>query len=469
MQLALIISSSSADRTELFSVFKSTARLKIINDLDRAIHSLGQVRYDLVFADLELLMQQAMKTSCQEVLQKIQRRCPSIKVVVMAHTEQMHQAVQWVKVGASDILNYPLSKEQIRLVTEGINNSVLKQSELDYLRDQFWKADALEVVRTKSTVMKDVFKKIQSVAPTKTTVLMSGDTGTGKTVLAKLIHQHSNRQNAQFISVHCGAIPDTLIESELFGHEKGAFTGAIKKKMGKFELASGGTIFLDEIGTLTPAAQIKLLQVLQDGSFTRIGGEETTETNARVIAATNDNLKMLCDEGRYRKDLYYRLNVFPIEIPPLRERSEDLPDLIERFLQRMNRESQKQVIGVHPEVIRALSRYEWPGNVRELENLVERAYILENSSTLTPESFPVELFGEQETALLPMDMQSSLADARKIALEDFERQYLKALLSRNRGKINTSASEAGISTRQLHKLMRKYDIQKEVFKATGGN
>jgi DNA-binding NtrC family response regulator len=305
MQLALIISSSSADRTELFSVFKSTARLKIINDLDRAIHSLGQVRYDLVFADLELLMQQAMKTSCQEVLQKIQRRCPSIKVVVMAHTEQMHQAVQWVKVGASDILNYPLSKEQIRLVTEGINNSVLKQSELDYLRDQFWKADALEVVRTKSTVMKDVFKKIQSVAPTKTTVLMSGDTGTGKTVLAKLIHQHSNRQNAQFISVHCGAIPDTLIESELFGHEKGAFTGAIKKKMGKFELASGGTIFLDEIGTLTPAAQIKLLQVLQDGSFTRIGGEETTETNARVIAATNDNLKMLCDEGRYRKDLYY--------------------------------------------------------------------------------------------------------------------------------------------------------------------
>jgi DNA-binding NtrC family response regulator len=192
------------------------------------------------------------------------------------------------------------------------------------------------------------------------------------------------------------------------------------------------------------------------------------QTNARVIAATNEDLKALCDEGHYRKDLYYRLNVFPIEIPPLRERTEDLPDLIERFLQQMGREFQKQITGVHPEVIRALSHYDWPGNVRELENLVERAYILENSTTLTPESFPNDLFGNQETALLPMDMHASLADARKIALEDFERQYLKALLTRNRGKINTSANEAGISTRQLHKLMRKYDLQKESFKSTGG-
>ncbi|MGD8835383.1 MAG: sigma-54 dependent transcriptional regulator [Desulfobacteraceae bacterium] len=469
MQRALIVSTSSADRTELFSVFKSTARLEIIDDLDRAIHALGKVRYDMLFADLGLLMQQTGNNPCHEIMKDIQRRCPTIKVIVMARTEEMHQAVQWVKAGATDILNYPLSIEQIRLVTKTITESVLKQSELDYLRDQFWKADALEVVRTKSSAMKDVFKKIQSVATTKTTVLMSGETGTGKTVLAKLIHQHSNRHGAQFISVHCGAIPDTLIESELFGHEKGAFTGAIKKKMGKFELANGGTIFLDEIGTLTPAAQIKLLQVLQDGSFTRIGGEETSETNTRVIAATNENLKALSDEGHFRKDLYYRLNVFPIEIPPLSMRTEDLPDLIERFLQRMNREFQKQITGVHPEVIRALSQYEWPGNVRELENLVERAYILENSSTLTPESFPLELFEERETALLPLDMHSTLADARKIALEDFERQYLKALLSRNKGKINTSASEAGISTRQLHKLMRKYDIQKETFKTPGEN
>jgi transcriptional regulator with GAF, ATPase, and Fis domain len=251
----------------------------------------------------------------------------------------------------------------------------------------------------------------------------------------------------------------------LFGHEKGAFTGAVRKKMGKFELADGGTIFLDEIGTLTPPAQIKLLQVLQDGTFSRVGSEEAAQSNARVIAATNDDLKLLCEQGVYRKDLYYRLNVFPIDIPPLRERTEDIPDLIERFLDQLNREFQKCIVEVHPEVLKALSGYEWPGNVRELENLVERAYILENSTMLTPESFPLELFDEQQsTAVLPMDTQLTLADARKHALEDFERQYLKALLARNKGKINTSAKEAAISTRQLHKLMRKYDLRKESFK-----
>jgi DNA-binding NtrC family response regulator len=465
MQRALIVSTQASDLAELRSVFKARGRLDAFTDLDRAIHAMDQARYDMIFADIGLLVQQAQQTSREDVLKEFQGRSPSIKVVVMAPTEEMYQAVQWVKAGAADILNTPLSREQILLVTDSIADSILKQSELDYLRDRFWKADTLEVVRTKSPAMQEVFKKIQLVAPTKTTVLMSGETGTGKTVLAKLIHQHSNRQNAQFISVHCGAIPETLIESELFGHERGAFTGAIKKKMGKFELASGGTIFLDEIGTLTPPAQIKLLQVLQDGSFSRVGAEETTETNARVITATNDELKARCDEGHYRKDLYYRLNVFPIDIPPLRERIEDLPDLIERFLDRMNRDNQKRISGVHPEVLSALSHYEWPGNVRELENLVERAYILENSSMLTPESFPLDLFDERPTtALLPMDMQNSLADARKQALEDFERQYLKALLSRNKGKINTSAKEAGISTRQLHKLMSKYHFRKEAFK-----
>ncbi len=468
MQRALIVSNHSDDRKELRTVFKPTICIDVFADLDEAIHAMDRMRIDVIFADLDILSQRAGKTSREAVLQEIQGRSSTIQVVVMARTGEVHQAVQWVKAGAADILNYPLSREQVRLVADTIAASLLKQSELDYLRDQFWKADALEVVRTKSPAMRDVFKKLQSVAPTKTTVLLSGDTGTGKTVLAKLIHQHSNRQDAQFISVHCGAIPDTLIESELFGHEKGAFTGAIKRKMGKFELAGGGTIFLDEIGTLSSSAQIKLLQVLQDGTFCRVGGEEETESNARVIAATNDDLKALCDEGLYRKDLYYLLNVFPLEIPPLRDRVEDLPDLIDRFLQRLNREFQKQIAGVHPEVIRALSSYDWPGNVRELENLVERAFILENSTLLTPESFPVELFGERETALLPMDMNAPLADARQVAIEDFERQYLKVLLTRHKGRINISAGEAGISTRQLHKLMRKYDLQKESFKSARG-
>jgi DNA-binding NtrC family response regulator len=419
----------------------------------------------MVFADLEDLIPHAEKRSPEDVIKDFKHRSTTVELVIMTHPENMHQAVQWVRAGAADLITYPLTREQIRHVTDALAASILKQSELDYLRTQFWKADAMDVVCTKSPAMAEAFRKIQSVAPTKTTVLLSGETGTGKTILAKLIHQHSNRQNAQFISVHCGAIPDTLIESELFGHEKGSFTGAVRKKMGKFELANGGTIFMDEVGTLTAPAQIKLLQVLQDGTFSRIGSEETARTNARVVAATNDDLKLLCEENRYRKDLYYRLNVFPIEIPPLRERIEDLPDLTQRFLDHLNLEFQKHIEGIHPEVLRALSNYDWPGNVRELENLVERAYILENTNMLTPESFPLELFDEEQTtALLPMDTQLSLGEARKQALEDFERQYLKALLARNSGKINLSAKEAGISTRQLHKLMRKYDLRKESFK-----
>ena len=336
---------------------------------------------------------------------------------------------------------------------------------MDYLRDKFWKDDAREVIQTKSEAMVSVFKKIRSVASTKTTVLLTGDTGTGKSVMAKLIHQHSNRHQSQFISVHCGAIPDTLLESELFGHEKGAFTGAMRKKLGKFEIANGGTIFLDEVGTLTPQAQIKLLQVLQDGTFSRVGGDEMIKTNARVIAATNSDLKTACETGQFRKDLYYRLNVFPIHIPPLSERIEDLPQLVHLFLERLNREFQKSISSVHPHVLQNLANYDWPGNVRELENLMERAYILEESPVLTPEGFPLELFeNASDSTTLTVDTQLPLAEARRQALDDFERRYLKDLLSRNGGKINRSAAEAGITTRQLHKLMSHHGIRKEAFK-----
>ncbi len=284
--------------------------------------------------------------------------------------------------------------------------------------------------------------------------------------MANLIHRHSNRRDAQFISVHCGAIPDTLLESELFGHEKGSFTGAVRRKLGKFEIAHGGTIFLDEIGTITPSAQIKLLQVLQDGAFQRVGGEETIEANVRVIAATNADLKKMCDDGQFRKDLYYRLNVFPIELPPLRGRVEDVPYFVEEFLKIMNRLNTKEIHDTHPRVIEAFKNYSWPGNIRELENLMERAYILESSSVLTPESFPGELF-ESETlsATVSVDAGLSIAEVRRKGIEDIERNYLKEQLAQNRGKIQGTAKAAGITTRQLHKLMKKHGIRKEEFKS----
>jgi len=343
-------------------------------------------------------------------------------------------------------------------------NTIIK-SELDYLRDHFWQSDCLETIRTKNAEMKKIYNKIRSVAPTKSTVLLTGETGTGKGVLAKLIHRHSNRQENQFISIHCGAIPDNLIESELFGHEKGAFTGATKKRLGKFEIANGGTIFLDEIGTIQPSAQIKLLQVLQDQEFYPVGSEISIQANVRVIAATNVDLKSLSEQGAFRQDLYYRLNVFPLEVLPLRKRIEDLPYFVDFFLRRLNQFHQKEISGVSPQVIDALMQYEWPGNIRELENLIERAYILETSNMLTPESFPNEFFENvNAVAYLHLDTSIPLAKVRKKAIEDVERNYLKEVLSKNKGVINKSAQETGVSVRQFHKLMSRYGLRKEDFK-----
>jgi DNA-binding NtrC family response regulator len=419
-----------------------------------------------MFIELDILLTSIPEEDYKEALRPFWQLYPTIEIIVMAPQNQIRRAIKAVKAGASDYLPYPIDQEEVKYIAEGIAESIIQQSELNYLRDQFWNVDSLELVQTKSPNMKKVFDNIRSVSPTKSTVLLTGDTGTGKSVLAKLIHQHSNRRDDQFISVHCGAIPDTLVESEMFGHEKGAFTGAVKRKLGKFEIADGGTIFLDEIGTITSSAQIKLLQVLQDGTFQRVGGEEILNTDVRVIAATNADLKKMCEEGQFRKDLYYRLNVFPIEIPSLRERIEDIPLFIETFLRNLNKFSLKTIRSTHHQVLEAFTRYPWPGNIRELENLIERAYILETSAELTPESFPSELF-EPDTnpVFIPTSETLTLTQARQRGVEEIERNYLKDVLARHKGRIGDSARAAGISTRQLNKLMNKYGIKKEEFKA----
>ena len=236
--------------------------------------------------------------------------------------------------------------------------------------------------------------------------------------------------------------------------------------MGKFEISNGGTIFLDEVGTLTPAAQVKLLMILQEGLFERVGGEATLKTDVRVVAATNADLKLMTEEGLFRKDLYYRLNVFPIDLPPLRERIQDIPHLVESFLKKLSDFGPKTIHHVHPTVIKALGMYNWLGNIRELENLIERAYILEQSDTLTPESFPADFFEEEWlTAEVSIDTSHALAQVRAEGIEEIERRYLKDLLARHKGRINRSAEEAGITTRQLHKLMKKYGYRKETFKS----
>ena len=439
--------------------------LSTASSLVEAVETIQQYRSDLLFIDMEIFNTSAATSGYKAVLQPFWLRYPNLKIVVMTNQDMLRKAVTAVKQGASDYITYPIIAEEIRLVSANLLEAQKMQSELDYLRDQFWDKDAAPIVQSKCPAMQKVFTNVRSVAPTKSTVLLTGETGTGKGVLAGIIHKHSNRRDEQFISVHCGAIPDTLLESELFGHEKGAFTGAVKRKLGKFEIAHGGTIFLDEIGTLTAAAQIKLLHVLQNGVFTRIGGEVEIKVDVRIIAATNEDLKQLCDEKKFRNDLYYRLNVFPIEIPPLRNRKEDIPGLVDMFINQLNRFHSKEILDIHPQVIEAFLQYSWPGNIRELENIMERAYILERTEVLVPESFPAELFNNvEQLSRVQMDTMLPLAEVRRRGVQEIERCYLKEVLEECEGKINASAKTAGISTRQLHKLMKKYGIQKEEFK-----
>jgi two-component system response regulator HydG len=283
--------------------------------------AISNAQFDLIFLDVTVLPKDS-SGAIHEIFKQFSKANAMVQFVVLAPKQMIRHAVDAVRQGAANYLTYPIDGDEIRLALETAQNHVSTDLELVYLRDKFWKSDRLDIIKTANPLMREVFKDLRSIAPTIATVLLLGETGTGKGLMARLIHRHSHRSDVPFVSVHCGAIPDTLIESELFGHEKGAFTGAHRRKIGKFAMARNGTIFLDEIGTVTTTAQIKLLQVLQDGTFSRVGGEELMQTDARIIAATNANLNEMAAAERFRKDLLYRINIFPLQLPALRERLE---------------------------------------------------------------------------------------------------------------------------------------------------
>lgn len=469
MDTILIATQDPQTNAAIRSILSGGGRRTIADSPDRIRQQIKTTGWDCLFIDLPLMaaLTDAPNPAADPKagVQHLKDMRPTLAIIMVVAKDDVRNAVSYVKNGASNYITTPVDADELRLVVDEISREQHRQSELAYLRERLWKDDSLDIVQTLSPVMKKVYDNVLSVGPTKTTVLLLGETGTGKSFTAKLIHRHSNRKDGPFVSVHCGAIPDTLIESELFGHEKGAFTGAHRRKLGKFEVAAGGTIFLDEIGTISKSAQVKMLTVLQEGYYQRVGGEQTLTANVRVIAASNADLKQMCDEGLFRKDLYYRLNVFPITIPQVNERKEDIPLFVHAFRKKFNQFNAKTIQGVHPDVMHALMHYDWPGNIREIENLMERAHILETTSELTSESFPSELFDTVEpTTDVAIDTTATLAAVRKKGLAEIERRYLKDVLSRNKGKINASASEAGVSTRQLNKLMHKYSLDKGHFK-----
>jgi DNA-binding NtrC family response regulator len=462
----VLVISNAQDVIRLFSrALSDKVVVEHAETVSAALQIYKKNPFDLIFTDFNQLMAEVSTENFSEAIQPFNKSNPYVKIIVLTSQKDIRKAFSAVKNGAEDYLTYPIDEQEVLLVFTSIEDLRAKEIELDYLRDRFWKTEWMDIIRSDSPLMHKLFQSIRSVAPTIATVLLQGETGTGKGLMARLIHLHSHRYEKPFITLHCGAIPDTLIESELFGHEKGAFTGADRRKIGKFEAATQGTIFLDEIGTVTTPAQIKLLQVLQDGTFSRVGGTEQLKTDARIIAATNADLKQLVEKNLFRKDLYYRLNIFPIEIPPLRDRLEDLSQLIDIFLSNLSTKYGKGINKLHPAVKEGFKTYTWPGNIRELENILERAVILENSNILGPQHFPynlVMLTPHIET--LPDKEELSLTQARQLAIEKFERSYLRNLLEQCKGKINLAAKKAQITTRQLNRLMTRHGIRKTDFR-----
>ncbi|MBU1340471.1 MAG: sigma-54 dependent transcriptional regulator [Proteobacteria bacterium] len=464
MKDILVLSTRTNDFDLISKVLSKTCTVKQGSDLETAITLHSRSPFDMIIADITLLEQNLEIHSFSFLKNPFTKINPFVQFVVLCSRKEIQKAVKAVNQGAAGYLTLPIEEKEIGLLLTSVDKTLAKAFELDYLRDHFWKTEWLEIIRSKNPRMKNIYENIRSVSPTIATVLLLGDTGTGKGLLARLVHLHSQRSEQPFIAVHCGAIPDTLIESELFGHEKGAFTGADRRKPGKFEMARGGTIFLDEIGTITASAQIKLLQVLQDGTFSRIGGNSLLKADTRIIAATNADLAELVKKNTFRKDLFYRLNIFPIEIPLLRDRLEDLSNLTDMFLKNLNAKYGKGIHDLHPSVAAGFKQYDWPGNIRELENILERAYILERSCVLTPENFPPEMVLHTKDETLSGKNTSSLAQARQIAIEVFERSYLISLLELTHGKINLSAQKAGITTRQMNRLLNRYGLDKKKFK-----
>ena len=394
---------------------------QIALDGESAIEAIKENSFDLLIADIRM-----PKKNGIEVLEAVKAISPETTVIMMTAYGTIDVAVEAMQKGAADFVTKPYTLEQIELKVEQALQQRQMRMENQYFREELEIRYNLDEVIGESLKMQEVYRTVRAVAPTNSTVLILGESGTGKELIARAIHKYSQRKEEPFIKVNCAALAESILESELFGHEKGAFTHAIRQKPGRFELANGGTLFLDEIGDIPLSTQAKLLRVLQEREFERVGGTKTIRVDVRLIAATNRNLSTLIRAGNFREDLYYRLNIVPVEIPPLRERPEDIPLLAAHFLHKYNVEAGKKISEIHPDAMESLSTYFWPGNVRELGNAIERAVVLTQGKVLTTENFSLGLPSSQQDWHSPSTLASSVEGTTLTEkVEAFEKQLLR--------------------------------------------
>ena len=443
MKTLLIVDDETSVAESLKMVLKPDYRLLWAANGEEALTLFHRNQIDLILLDILLPGRDGLM-----LLKQLREIDPSVPIIMLTATRMIKTAVDAMKLGATDYLNKPFDIEELRLMIGKALAAYDLEREVRYLRSELDKKYHPANLVGKSRPMREIFLKIEQVADTKTTVLITGESGTGKEMVARALHYNSLRKGKAFVALNCASIPDNLMESELFGHEKGAFTDASSRKLGQFETANGGTLFLDEIAELRPSTQAKLLRVLQSKEFTRVGGTQTIEVDVRLIAATNKNLEDAMRRGAFREDLYYRINVLPIHLPPLRERKEDIPSLIRHFLAKKAEEEGRKIRSLNREALAYIMRYDWPGNVRELENVIEQAVTLSANQTIGVGDLPVQLQTRRKTGTLrdkTVEGQLSLADAVK----SFERDIIESALKKTSYIQTRTARLLGITRRIL--------------------
>jgi two-component system, NtrC family, response regulator AtoC len=443
----LIVDDERNTREGLQRALEGRYDVVLAEDAQKATQTLESTPVDVMLTDLRMpgvdgmgLLRRALSLSNPPVC------------IMMTAYGSIETAVQAMQAGAYHYVTKPVNLDELELIIQRALNSRRIEAENVNLREQIDHKYGLENIIGGSDGMRQVFETVRQVAPSRATVLITGETGTGKELIAKAVHNLSPRKNGPFIAVHAAALPTALLESELFGHERGAFTGAVERRTGRFEMADGGTLFLDEVSELEPQMQVKLLRVLEERAFERVGSGKTIEVDVRLVAASNRDLKKLVSEGKFRDDLFYRLSVVLVNLPPLRERRDDIPLLVKAFLDEFGRENNKQVRELTPEAMNMLLAYDWPGNVRELRNAIEQMVVLARSERLTVRDVPAAV---RDAA----DLTKINVVRTGMTVEDAERQLIVQALKETNGNRTTAAKKIGISRRTLHRKLKEYGLE----------
>jgi DNA-binding NtrC family response regulator len=449
MRKILIVDDEVSVRDSLRMIFKKDYQVIMAGSAEEAIIKVKSEEPDLIFLDIIMPEKDGM-----QALKEIRGMHPQIPVIMLTATKTLKTAVEAMKLGAYDYITKPFDVEELKLIAQKALESRDLRRENRRLQGEVEERYHFDNIIGKSKEMRDIYATIRQIAEKNSTVLIHGESGTGKELVARAIHYNSHRKNKPFVAVNCAAIPETLIESELFGHEKGAFTDAQTRRIGHFELADQGTLFLDEVSELILPTQAKILRALQERDFVRVGGGKTISVDVRLISATNKNLEELMARGAFRSDLFYRINVVPVTIPPLRKRKEDILLLAKHFLDKHAGVGKKKI---SPEAMDILIAYDWPGNVRELENIIERIVVLTTSDTITPDDVPSSLKTESRVELIKLGVlggRISFEDAEK----EFERDIIIEALKKSNFVQTRAADLLGISRRILKYKMDKYSI-----------